>query len=510
MLSKKIHLSEAKELYKHLKSKQKVSETLCEKYGVKYNETIGRYVRSWLTDKEKTSDTFKEAQKRKIDKSKFYLVTSAQNATPINKSLLQNMEAYAEFLNASIVCIPIRYKNPTSVFSDLKEEYWNQDIEKYLVARRDKVHKYLTILGDLKTQPTAAMPLTGIEGLTGLESSIIGHPRQHLKTMPVLEGYPSKVLMSTGSITLSNYTDSKIGKKSDFHHTYGFIVIEVRDEETFHIRHVSASKNGEFYDLDYFVSKGEVQKDSEAVDTLVLGDVHVGSVCDDSIKATYKMLERFNPKNVVLHDLADGYSISHHDAHNPFVLLEKERDNKNSIENELEECLKFLKPLVKYNPIVIRSNHNDFFDRWLMNTDWRKENNKYAYLKYAKLRADGFLVKGILAWEIQEKFGDNIKCLDSNKSFRIKGIEVSQHGDLGANGSRGSANQFKTLNTKIITAHSHTPMKIDGFSSVGTLTNLRLSYNKGLSNWLNSNIIIHKNGKNQNLLIIKGKFTSIK
>jgi hypothetical protein len=30
-----------------------------------------------------------------------------------------------------------------------------------------------------------------------------------------------------------NYTDSKSGKVGDFHHTFGFVIVEIKDDNTF-------------------------------------------------------------------------------------------------------------------------------------------------------------------------------------------------------------------------------------------------------------------------------------
>ena len=85
------------------------------------------------------------------------------------------------------------------------------------------------------------------------------------------------------------------------------------------------------------------------------------------------------------------------------------------------------------------------------------------------------------------------------------------HGDLGSNGSRGSATQFMKLNTKMITAHTHSPSRFDNVICTGTTTKLRLSYNKGASGWLQSHVIIFPNGKCQHINFIgkNKKYTTI-
>jgi hypothetical protein len=162
----------------------------------------------------------------------------------------------------------------------------------------------------------------------------------------------------------------------------------------------------------------------------------------------------------------------------------------------------------KYNLIVVRGNHCDMFDRWLINTDWRKDYNKYEYFKYGMLLADNKAPKGIIPYLIDEKFQGEVKTLGINDSYRVFDWELGMHGHLGANGSRTSPTQLKNLNTKNITAHSHSSHKEDGHIRVGTLTKLRLGYNQGLSSWNHSLALGYPDGKVQLINIINGKYTT--
>jgi hypothetical protein len=519
MLSKLEHLEEAQALYKRLGSSEKVAKFLCEKYNVEYTASQGRKIRQWMeTPKEEQeipSEIFEEAKKKKSAKGKkYYIVSSAQNATPINKSVWNNIKAYSEVIGAEIEIIPIRYKNPTSVNADLPDDWWAEDVRPYLIANRHNIHRNVVVLGDVKTQLTASTPLSGMEGLTGEETSIIGHPRQHFNTLPILEGQIHKFVVSTGIITEPNYTDSKVGKKGEFHHTYGFAIVEDLGGEKFNFRQVSCQSNGDFYDLDYFVSNGEVVKDVSAVEAVVLGDLHIGDTCPQALGASYEMLERFNPKHVICHDIMDGYSVNPHEKKDPFILAEKEADGLLNIDLEIKRVLNFLETINEWNPVVVKSNHDIFIDRFLLDNDWRKSHGKKEYLKYAYLKSIGAMPNGVLPFEINntfpnQQYPNSVVCLTESSSFKIKGVEVAQHGHLGNSGSKGAITQFKRLNTKGVYGHSHCPRKEDGCVYVGTLTKLRVGYNKGLSTWCNSNVLIHKNGKTQNILIFDGKYSNL-
>jgi hypothetical protein len=42
-----------------------------------------------------------------------------------------------------------------------------------------------------------------------------------------------KLILTTDAITKKNYTDSKSGKVGDFHLTFGFVIVEIKDDNTF-------------------------------------------------------------------------------------------------------------------------------------------------------------------------------------------------------------------------------------------------------------------------------------
>ena len=515
-----------------------------------YDEKIGnlmeffgkgeRTTRTWLVNlgiKNKVSEDspqFKKAKKKKINKkSKRYIFTWAQNNTPVHERFLRNIEAYAKEIGAEVNVIAGRYKNPTSVFEDKDFESWHSRVEPYLFAARQNAHKHLIICGDVKISPTATNPMTAMEGFSGPESSVFGHPKMQMKMVPALEGTAPKMMMTTGAVTVENYTDSKAGKKGEFHHTLGFVIVEVKDKEVFYTRQVTATEDGDFNDLYYNVSfdgdyenldvipgltfqgeklKGTTKiKRNKTVDGAILGDIHFGETDKDVMNTTLKVLfKKLRPKEVILHDVFDGDSISHHDRKDPFAQYKKEVSGRNDLKKEIDFMLDGLEAFRDYKTVIVRSNHDDFLDRWLRDVDWRKEatmKNSMCYMNYAALLLGEDATKGVIPYLINERFPDFI-TLGRSHTHRIHEWEVGQHGDVGASGSRGAINQFRKLSTKMIIGHSHSPGRIDGVIQVGTSTVLRVGYNIGPSPWLQSHSIIHADGKAQQIHFIKGEFTT--
>jgi hypothetical protein len=236
---------------------------------------------------------------------KRFIISWAQNDTPIHEQFVNNIEKYAEFIDADIHVIAGRYKNPTSVFTDKKYETWDERIEDYLDANRHDVHKYLSIMSDVKIQPTAVDPMTGLQGISGINSCIFGSPKVQLEMIPVLEGNRPKMMLTTGACTVSNYTDSKSGKKGEFHHTLGFIVIEIKDDEIFFIRQVTATENGNFTDIynkvEYNSKKGESKVSKIfSIAALILGDLHWGKHDEQVIDASFELMAKLHPGRYTL------------------------------------------------------------------------------------------------------------------------------------------------------------------------------------------------------------------
>lgn len=505
-----------------------------------YTGVSSRTARSWAAKLgftnpiEPTSPQYEDAKKAKINKkSDRFIITWAQNNTPVHEPFLRNIEAYAEFIDAEICIIAGRYKNPTSVFSDKDFDTWHSRTIPYLYANREKIHKHLVVIGDVKVSPTAETPMTGMKGFSGSESCIFGHPKVQEETLDVLEGRPEKKMMTTGACTIPNYTDSKSGKKGEFHHTLGFVVVEVKDKNKVFTRCVTATDDGNFYDLYYkvefaggnkkvnivdglsfvtreFEGKSEITRINE-IDGIVLGDMHFGEHDEKVVDVTLnELMKKLKPKQVVLHDVFDGTSISHHDRNDAFAAYFKAVDGRSNLKDEINNMLNGLKPFEKYNTVIVRSNHDDFLDRWLRDVDWRKERNPLnypAYMEYASLILNRKAPNGVIPFLINQQYPDMI-TLGLSDSHRIHEWEVGQHGHIGSGGSRGSVNQYRQLNTKMIVGHSHAPSRKDGVIQVGTSTKLRLDYNKGASKWAHAHAIIHPNGKGQLIYFSDGEYTT--
>lgn len=449
-----------------------------------------------------------------------FLVTSAQNATPAHLEFLEALKVAARHLEAELVVIPLRYRNPTSVWSRAQEdqEWWDPALEPYLFNGRKKLGPNLVLCGDVKIQPTASNPLAGFQSLTGAESCVIGHPKMAFRSVPAPSGKFPKILSTTGSVTRKNYTDSKAGALGAFHHFLGAVVVELEGRR-FHLRQVNADRSdGSFTDLATHYTAAGVRPAPPAL-ALVLGDTHARFTCPQVDAATFGpggMVEALDPAHVVFHDLFDGWSVNPHHEGNPFISIAKHRSASGSVKAEIEHAVRFVaERCAGRQAVIVPSNHDNFLSRWVIATDWRRTpGNAEFYLDTARAmvrstRTDGggaVYADPFAHWVGQLKGRASIRCLAPDESFKLAGIELGLHGDRGPNGSRGTLRNLSRIGAKVISGHTHTPGIEEGHYQCGTSTPLRLEYTRGPSSWLNTHCVIYASGKRALLTVIDGRW----
>lgn len=449
-----------------------------------------------------------------------FIITAAQNATPVHPEFLAALQVAAQEMGADLVVIPLRYKNPTSVWSTRQEtdEWWDPALTPHLFDGRKKIGPNLVLVGDIKIQPTALSPLTGFEALTGGESCIIGHPKMQLRTVPAPSGKTPKILSTTGAVTKRNYTDSKAGALGAFHHHLGAVVVELKGKR-FHLRQITADRTtGEFTDLDRVYSPAGVRKAPPALG-LVLGDTHARWTSPEVDRATFGrrgIVPTLDPRVLVFNDLFDGWSVNPHHEGDPFIAIAKARVSGGNVLEEIKHAVRYVaKRSAGRQAVVVPSNHDDFLARWVRSTDWRRTpGNAAFYLETAAALVARTTVDGggarypdpFAFWVDRLKGKARIRCLAPDEVFRLGTIECGLHGDRGPNGAKGTLKNLSRLGARIISGHTHTPGIEEGHYQVGTSTPLRMEYTRGPSSWLQAHCVVYADGARSLLVIIDGEW----
>lgn len=461
-----------------------------------------------------------QKQAREAKRARF-VITAAQNATPVNTAFFQSLLTYCKRRNAQLLVIPYRYKNPTSHWSKKAEhdDWWAPELTPYLMDRRVDLNPNLVLLGDIKTQPTAGCPLQGFETLTGPKSAIIGHPKLELITVPTPQSKMAKILTATGAVTVKNYIPGKAGKKGEHHHTFGAAVVEI-DGKEFHLRQLNAIRDGSFCDLDYEYSGDQVRK--QRIEALVMGDSHIEFIDPNVVQATFlgadSMVKTLRPKYLVWHDIYDSYASSHHHRGEVFIRYTKHHHGKDNIERDLDTVFEFVDKVTPKEAInvFVPSNHPDALARWVKETDPRTDpENCVFWARTFEAMCEGSkwtetgarTIDPFAYWaERKLKTAKRTVFLKRDQSFQIKGIEVGYHGDAGPNGARGSRTGFTRIGTKTVIGHSHSPGIKDGVYQVGTSSRLNLEYQRGPSSWLHTHCVIYANGKRSLLTVVGNRW----
>lgn len=453
-----------------------------------------------------------------------FVITWAQNATPVHEGFLAALKHYCTANEAKLIVIPGRYKNPTSQWSQHQEdnEYWVPEVSAYLMNHRVPLNENISIMGDIKIQPTAERPLSGFSTITGHSSGIFGHPKLQLSSIATPQNRLPKLITTTGAVTVQNYTDTKAGKKGEFHHTLGAVVVEIVNKKEFHIRQINALEDGSFIDLTREYTASGVQ-DAPPPLALVMGDIHTDVMCPMCEQVTFfdkdGIVPYLRPERIILHDWYDGYSGSHHHDKKVFIKYAKHKSGRDDVKAELDRTFARTKKWVESCDAmfyVVGSNHNEHLTQWLERNEPKNDPRNAEFYHYLMYRMYQEINMGTYGAHIPNPleilcrddatFRDRLSFVDRDDSLQIADIECGMHGDVGTNGSRGSVVRFNTIGVKSITGHTHSPAIEGGAYQVGTNSALKLEYTVGPSSWLNTDCLIYANGKRTLINKIDGKW----
>lgn len=440
-----------------------------------------------------------------------FVITTAVTGMPVHEGFLLSIKNYCKRNNAALLVLPST-DPAASVPFELDALLKNEGI----VVQEIDINKNL-MLSTLRTSAKQINTLTGLRRIGQREKSmLVASPKQFIEYVPVLNSESNHALITTGSITTSEYlsTDKYMSLRTawlaDKDHELGAIIVEVVDKKYFHFRPIQATEEGNFTDLgtQYLSNDLKCNNTPEAV---VLGDIHVGSIDRNVYKSTNKILRKLKPKRVFFHDLFDGVSCNPHMSMQN--LVKASLKDKLSIEAEIKLVKSYLEMMKKNHPyveewIVVRSNHDLFLDRYLDSSDYTTDPTNFEFcheLVLRKMRNDEIPLKAGLV--MVDTNLDKITFLDEDDSYKVAGFECGQHGHRGLNGQRNPANSsLEIAFGKGVFGHSHTGGKLRKIFRVGTSTRYKLGYNKGASSWTHTLCVIYGDGTAQLINDINGKW----
>lgn len=459
--------------------------------------------------------------KERVDGTEIFLITGAVSGKKAVTKFVKAIDNFCDTNNAGFLILGSRDSGTEENF-----RFMDDFVMDPVLSHGHFISEDLNINNNLHLSSTCLSarvrhPLNGLQYLGHREGSrIYGGPKQQLLYSANHKGKWPPAVMMTGAVTENDYSSDYVNsQKPIMHakkdHVIGGLIVEVVDDRIFNFRQTQAVSDGSFIDLGkrYYPNGKVVDVECD----LVLGDLHAGQTCEDVMKAVRRLSKQIRIRNIIVHDLFDGYSINHHERENIIAMAEKYRDGKASLKDELQivaDALKELSELCHGRVIIVKSNHDEFIDKHIK--------NKKVVLDPMNLEISCDLINKTLRGEIDDlvkyslknytTYKDSSKFLWLNRdsSFKVGGIELGCHGDLGSNGARGSTRSINLGCGPAVIGHSHTAKIDHDVYVVGTSSNLDLGYNRGLSSWTHTACLVYKNGIRQLLNFINGEYSIIK
>lgn len=452
---------------------------------------------------------------------KFIVTTAVSSKAPF-EPFVDALRNYCERENAAIIVILCKDTASTKRNSGIQAHPSLNASDIHILQEEAKINNSIFI-SDIKMSAKQIQPLTGLKRIAQYyrSSVIYGSPKQSLDFVAISADHEKHpfALMSTGAITIADYdSDLYMSQRTSYiaerDHIFGAIVVERDGDDKFHFRQIQAERDGSFIDLGSVYSADGSVHDVDCV--LVMGDYHAGATDPIVRHLVGEICEDVNVVDIVIHDFFDGYAISHHDREIPGKMARKSEMSLHVLEEELRmgsEELWYLQSHISGNLIMVKSNHDEFLDRYLNSGAFIKDHVNYKVAIDLHSHALDFDNPMDILDYAYRKYGtagtydpDRIIWLQRDESYMVGDIELGAHGDLGPNGSRGSLKNLEDAHGACVVGHTHSAAILRSVFRVGTSSKLSLDYNRGPSSWTHTHCLVYPSGARQLINIVDGSW----
>jgi len=461
-----------------------------------------------------------------------FLLTAAQDNTPVFDPFWRNLHAYAADIGAEVMVGGFTYQK--GLFEDhaARSAVFAKAVQPFLRHERVTLGADMLFCAEMNTLPTAVRPLSSLDTYTQGRWGVFPHAKIQLVSVATHFTKHPPMLMTTGACTVPNYVAKKAGLKAEFHHCFGATLVEIDGEGRVFCRQISAADDGSFQDLDARVKAGAVTR-GHRVEAITPGDIHIEKIdpvvartiwgldTDTMTKAGDGLVDHLRPRYQFFHDLIDFQARNHHRKGDHLFRFQMMVAGEAAIEKALRKGARFLRSSARdfCQSVVIPSNHNDAFPRWLREADPRlDEINARLWFQandalYAAVES-GDTTFDVVRWALSrhdEQALEDIAFPPRHASFLIcqdhGGIENIYHGDKGPNGSRGSPQALTKIATRLNTGHTHSASILDGVYTAGLCGLMDQGYNTDApGSWSHSLIITYPSAKRTIITIRDGQY----
>ena len=462
------------------------------------NEFLSSYFSS-------VDNIFSELRSVSNSEKTVFVITTAVADSKAHKGFLDALGHYCDHRDAQLVIMPCEsitnsFENKTAVFDPVFND------PKYLFVQEDTRLNENISLCSIQVSAKQIKPITGLQRLGNREGSyVFASPKQFLEYVPAGNSRVNNfTIMTPGACTVPQYfTETFVSKRLSYiaknDHTIGAVIVELEDDKRFDFRQIQAAEDGSFIDMGVkYTPEGETEK---VPSNIVFGDLHGVHVDTDALSYFTSLFSGLEIDSIYLHDIFDGYSISHH-VKDIAERAERSGQGKGNLREELTRTYDLIRSIQRaLSPKtvnIVKSNHDEFLDRYLSEGRYISDpENHLLSLKIATalFEETDILQKGfeVVGGQIPE----NWKFLQRSDSSKIADVECGSHGDLGLNGAKASLNSLEKVYGNCVTGHNHTAAIQRGVFRVGTLSQLDMRYNRGPSSWTHTCCIVYENGQRQ-------------
>ncbi len=446
-----------------------------------------------------------------------FLLTAAQDDTPIHLPFWRNLMAYAEAIGAEIMVGGFTYQKGLFEDHSVAAGRFASELVPHLRAEAIRLAPRLVWRGNANILPTATDPLAGWDTQTRDAWGIFPHAKIALKCVPVMPGKPGKQIMTTGVATVENYVQRNAGQKAEFHHTIGATIVEVMGDR-FWCRQISACRDGAFQDLDIMVRDGVVTR-GNSVEGITYGDIHREYLDPDKAQGSWgiggspaggAIVDVLRPGYQFFEDVFDFTARSHHSRGDPHLRARLLALGMDNVEDGILLAAKFLEETRRPSStsVAVFSNHDGLHIlNWLRDSTaaadpvnayyWHRLNAAY-HMAIRQGDAE-FMPHEHALREASADRLENVRFLREGESFVIcqgvAPIECGLHAHLGPNGAKGNAASLAKIVERANVAHSHSPCIRDALYQAGTSSSLMPYAARGPGAWHHADIVTYKSGK---------------
>ena len=437
------------------------------------------------------------ALQKELRKCKRFVVTAAINNSAVHKGFHKALKEYCKYNKAMLIIMPSG-TSLDAMSPNLADDNW--------IFENTALNSNIW-LSNIKINPNSAQPTTALSRIGQRDGSlIVASPKQFLNFVPVGNEKLPHAVMSTGAITVPNYSSPKTGRvtRTDYFaehdHVLGAVIVEVVSGKEYHFRQIQAANDGSFHDLGkkYFANRKPL---AVAPIGMLWGDLHAGEVDKEAKRAAFEQMNETRVKRVFIGDGFGGISINHHEEKNLITRAILAMKSKMSLEAEVKDFVNEINEISEKadEVVIVASNHHDFLNKYIQLGKYINEPNNYYFAsKLATAMMEGhdpleFAARNLVGL----KYPKRVRFLKRDEDYMLAGVQMGQHGDKGSNGSKGSKVTLETAYGKIMHGHTHSPYIFRGVYCVGTTSILRPDFVSGASSWVHCNGFVYPDGSCQ-------------